>query len=90
MRLEDMAQASGWRQLCMLLWRHWLAYPRNRSYTLARLVVTLIVACCFGSLYQGKVCGGGFARLPPPPGFGSSSGGGARSWLLRPGICLNG
>jgi hypothetical protein len=53
--LSDMKQVSAWRQLCVLLWRQWIAYPRNVSYTGTRLLTTLVVACCFGSIYQNKV-----------------------------------
>jgi hypothetical protein len=53
--LSDMKLVSAWRQMCVLLWRHWKSYPRNLSYNGTRVLVTLVIACCFGSLYQGRV-----------------------------------
>jgi ABC-type multidrug transport system ATPase subunit/ABC-type multidrug transport system permease subunit len=52
--LTDMAVPSWCRQFAVLLQRDAKSYRRDMSYNLTRIVISLVIAICYGTLYQNQ------------------------------------
>lgn len=53
-RFEDLDVAPIHRQFLVLLLRNLRSYARNLSYNLTRLVISIVIGICYGTLYRNQ------------------------------------
>ena len=55
LRYEDLHVAGAGRQLSVLLGRNFRQYTRALAYNGTRVIITIVISICFGTLFINKV-----------------------------------
>ena len=58
LRYEDLHVAGAGRQLSVLLGRNFRQYTRALAYNGTRVIITIVISICFGTLFINKVGAG--------------------------------